>query len=263
MEGRITEAALVLPALYLMSLHDGKIGTSDLIKELTDIMHPRGEDVQILDNRRDTRFSQIVRNLKSHNTFNRNGFADYEDGCFQITKAGQEHLEANREVLNYLLDNNFSYKDITDSFVKIETTKKQKKIEVFDEEAWINEGGKKETKTARYDRSARLRDYAREKFTIDGQICCTCCGFNFNKFYGQELGRDYIEIHHIKPIFKYEDEDMEKTLKEALKNLVPLCSNCHSMIHRNRKEPLDVETLKEIIENTSMKNTIPIANPII
>ena len=42
------------------------IRTSDLIHEVMQIMQPSGEDLVILANRNDTKFSQKVRNIKSH-----------------------------------------------------------------------------------------------------------------------------------------------------------------------------------------------------
>lgn len=264
MEGKITEAALILPALYLMTKHNGAISTSALIKGLTDIMHPTGEDIRILNDRNDTHFSQIVRNLKSHDTFERNGFACYErienkkNGVFRITASGLQYLNENKDVLDFLLSDNFSYEDTVDTLAQIESKPEKKKIDLFDEDIEIREGEKKSSTSSRYDRSAKLREYARNAFTVNGQISCACCGFNFSKFYGRELGTNYIEIHHIKPVFKYEDEDMDKTMKSALANLIPLCSNCHRIIHRDRKKPLSIEALKEAIENACMMHTFPI-----
>ncbi|OOX91179.1 hypothetical protein AAID95_00825 [Campylobacter coli] len=42
------------------------IKTSELIVNLIEIMKPDGEDMEILKNRQDTKFSQKVRNLVSH-----------------------------------------------------------------------------------------------------------------------------------------------------------------------------------------------------
>lgn len=44
------------------------IRTSELIDEARRIMKPSGEDLEILDGRNDDKFSQKVRNLKSHDT---------------------------------------------------------------------------------------------------------------------------------------------------------------------------------------------------
>lgn len=85
---RITENELILPSLYLMDSSDGKITTSSLIKQLTNIMNPKGLDTEIFNNRNDTYFSQKVRNLKSHDTLIKSGYATYNDGIYSITDEG-------------------------------------------------------------------------------------------------------------------------------------------------------------------------------
>lgn len=66
---------------------------------------------------------------------------------------------------------------------------------------------------------------------------CQCCGMDFAEMYGEELGANFIEVHHLKPISTFETEGIPKDFVE---NLVPLCSNCHSMIHHieNSEHPL-------------------------
>lgn len=44
------------------------IRTSEMIAEARRIMRPDGQDLEILCNRNDDKFSQKVRNIKSHNT---------------------------------------------------------------------------------------------------------------------------------------------------------------------------------------------------
>ena len=44
------------------------IRTSEMIDEARCIMKPSGEDIEILDNRNDDKFSQKVRNIKSHDS---------------------------------------------------------------------------------------------------------------------------------------------------------------------------------------------------
>ena len=46
-----------------------------------------------------------------------------------------------------------------------------------------------------------------------------------------DLGEGFIEIHHLKPMFSIKREIKVNPQKD----LVPLCSNCHKMIHRNTK----------------------------
>jgi predicted HNH restriction endonuclease len=121
--------------------------------------------------------------------------------------------------------------------------KEKRKIQSFDENIIIAEGVKRVTEVAVYERSKKLRDFAIQYFTKDDRISCNCCSFNFGDFYGDEIGKGFIEIHHTKPIFTYEDEDIENTLKQAVVNLTPVCSNCHRMIHRNWQKPLEIQVL--------------------
>ncbi|MBV3812406.1 HNH endonuclease [Bacteroides stercoris] len=71
---------------------------------------------------------------------------------------------------------------------------------------------------------------------------CYICDFDFEKVYG-EIGKGFHEVHHKRPISTY-DEEHEIPQSE----LVALCSNCHSMVHR-RKEAMDVDELKSIVQN--------------
>ena len=95
---RISERAIVIPALRAAARRpDGYISTSELILELESALRPTGEDAEILRNRADTRFSQIVRNLKSHkqsstSMFSR-GLAIEERNGLRITPMGRAFLE--------------------------------------------------------------------------------------------------------------------------------------------------------------------------
>ncbi len=254
MAKRITETELILPSLYLMSLSGGIIATSELIRKLRDIMKPVGEDLQILAGRNDDKFSQKVRNLIAHRTFERFGYANYDSGQIVISNEGQSHLTQNQDILKYLLINDFTYIDLTENLRKVEENQNKKRIEVFDENVIIQEGTKKLTEVAVYERSSTLRNYAIQFFTKDDRISCSCCTFNFGDFYGQDIGKGFIEIHHTKPIFKYDDEDLENTLKQAVTNLTPVCSNCHRMIHRNWKKPLEIQILIDNVNTNGIFN---------
>ncbi len=245
MAERIYENDLRLPALYLISMRNGNINTSELSNMLRDILKPSGDDLEILANRSDDYFSQIVRNLTaSKRPFVKNGFIarDSKSGSpLYITEKGHLYLREHRLELKYLLTNDFEYNDIKDNLKKIE--KGERKVETFDENIIISEGMKRVTEVAMYERSKKLRDYAIQYFTVENRISCNCCTFNFSDFYGTKLGSGFIEIHHSKPIFTYADEDIENTLEEAVKNLTPVCSNCHRMIHRNWSKSLEIQNL--------------------
>ena len=121
-------------------------------------------------------------------------------------------------------------------------------IETFDEDLTINEGKKKIVKTSVYTRSNILRDKAIQHYTTpDGKIKCKVCCFDFEDFYG-DFGKGFIEIHHQKPIFKFEDEELEQTIDDAIENVMPVCPNCHRMIHRSRNNPLTFQQIKDYVQ---------------
>ncbi|MCM1569416.1 MAG: hypothetical protein NC081_08215 [Roseburia sp.] len=62
-----SEDEIIPVALQVIKRRPG-IHTTELIQEVRDIMKPSGTDLEILDNRRDDKFSQKVRNIKSHNS---------------------------------------------------------------------------------------------------------------------------------------------------------------------------------------------------
>jgi 5-methylcytosine-specific restriction enzyme A len=67
---------------------------------------------------------------------------------------------------------------------------------------------------------------------------CAVCGFDFSRVYGG-LGEGYIHVHHVVPIGK-----IGKEYKiDPFTDLIPVCPNCHAMIHR-AEPPLTVEQLR-------------------
>ncbi len=74
---------------------------------------------------------------------------------------------------------------------------------------------------------ARARCIAYYRGKYDGRIVCEGCGFDFERAYG-ELGADFIEVHHLSPISQCDDAYFVSPERD----LVPLCANCHAMIHR-------------------------------
>lgn len=89
----------------------------------------------------------------------------------------------------------------------------------------------------RYERNAEAR---RKCIALKG-CKCAVCGLDFEKKYG-EIGRGFIHVHHIvslSSIGKDYQIDYEK-------DLVPVCPNCHAMLHR-KNPPYTIDELKELI----------------
>lgn len=230
MEKRITESQLILPALYLMSKsNDGYMSTSDLITNLTEIMRPTGQDAKIIVGRNDTYFSQKVRNLKSHDTLVKKEYATDCDEGFKLTQLGEEYVQKHKEAIDYLLSDEFNYNDVKTALDDITN-----RTPILPLEEIVTEGRLITRNVKTRERSSKLREAALEHFSHNNMISCDCCGFNFPTIYGSDYGKDCIEIHHIKPIFQYEGDTFEQTVDNALQNLLPVCPNCHSVIHKNR-----------------------------
>ena len=110
-------------------------------------------------------------------------------------------------------------------------------ITVDDEEH--SEGKKYEIVTSRYERNPLNRKLCLIKFGYNCQIC----GFNFQKYYG-EIGKDFIHVHHIIPVSQMGGE----YILNPEKDLIPLCPNCHAMVHK-KNPPFTPDELKEIIKH--------------
>ena len=171
---RIKESELVLPSLYLMVQNGGTITTSSLIAELTSLLKPKGIDAATLPNRNDTYFSQKVRNLKSHDKFERDGYAMYRNEQFEITDKGREAVKDNLESIEYLLSQDFDTSDVCQTFGKLSKKTGKKPISC---QEYISEGQIRQMSTTVRERSRELRDAAIEHFSEDGTIKCHCCGF--------------------------------------------------------------------------------------
>ncbi|MBX3419387.1 MAG: HNH endonuclease [Pirellulaceae bacterium] len=89
---------------------------------------------------------------------------------------------------------------------------------------------------SRYERDPQLRKACIKHFGYKCQIC----GFDFKDVYG-EVGKNFIEVHHLLPLSK---KSVRKT--NPIKDLLPVCSNCHSMIHRKTPE-YSVKEIKQAI----------------
>ena len=74
---------------------------------------------------------------------------------------------------------------------------------------------------------------------------CAACGFNFEDKYGI-LARGFIHVHHLSPISGL---DQERQI-DPIKDLIPLCPNCHSVVHLQR-DPISIKRLKELLDRPS------------
>lgn len=114
---------------------------------------------------------------------------------------------------------------------------------IVDENITYKEGQRKACIHNKIERNPAAVQSAKEYFKKkhDGCLWCEVCKLDFSKEYG-ELGKDYIEAHHINPLAESEGD-----VFTTAKDFKMVCSNCHRMLHRH-VPCLTVEKLKDIIE---------------
>ena len=62
-----------------------------------------------------------------------------------------------------------------------------------------------------------------------------------------EVGKGFIHVHHIKPISEIDKE----YVVDYKKDLIPVCPNCHAMLHRKiNGRNLSVDELKKLIKKS-------------
>jgi 5-methylcytosine-specific restriction protein A len=111
-------------------------------------------------------------------------------------------------------------------------------IEDCDSDPSATEGTPRQQLSTKYERKPINREIC---LRLNGRRC-VCCGMSFADIYG-ELASDYIEVHHIEPI----SAAGEPYHLNPATDLVPVCSNCHSVIHRF-DPPMKPDALRAQIE---------------
>lgn len=116
-----------------------------------------------------------------------------------------------------------------------------------DEESEIAEGTPIVMLHRKLERDPRISKKAKNiMFERHGCLFCEVCSFSFDNIYGK-LGRGFIEAHHTVPLGDLKDKRKTKISEIAL-----VCSNCHSMLHRNGTV-LSINELKQIIRENKSK----------
>lgn len=106
-----------------------------------------------------------------------------------------------------------------------------------DEAEAYDEGTVKQVYVNAYERSAKAVSACKAHYGST----CVICDFDFGKVYGA-IGRGYIHVHHLVQL-----ADIGKNYKvDPIKDLRPVCPNCHSMLHQ-RRPPLSIDELREMI----------------
>lgn len=137
----------------------------------------------------------------------------------------------------------WSYKDITP--VQIRWRFKKEKYntpEISPEEINFNdpliEGYSKTIFVNKFERNREARRQCIEHFGKK----CVICNFDFEEIYGV-IGKGFVHVHHVKQL----SEIRKEYVVDPLEDLVPVCANCHAIIHK--KNPcFTIEEVKAMIK---------------
>lgn len=91
----------------------------------------------------------------------------------------------------------------------------------------------------RYERSRSARAICLKRYGY----ACKACGLDFEKKYGA-IGHECIHVHHRVPISSIG----KKYCLDPIRDLIPLCPNCHYIAHR-REPPFTEQEIAEMIKN--------------
>ena len=151
----------------------------------------------------------------------------------------QSGISIKAEVIEALESNWFDFitanKYIKNSFISNDVLTSFKKT--------FREGKSKDIIQTRYERNPEARKRCLKHYGYS----CKVCTFNFENHFG-EVGKGFIHVHHINQISEMGGEYEI----DPVKDLIPVCPNCHSMI--NSKRPaFTIEELNEI-RNKNIQN---------
>lgn len=103
-------------------------------------------------------------------------------------------------------------------------------------DATFSEGAARTVTINAYERSPKARARCIEHW---GAICAIC-GFDFGRVYGPEFS-GFIHVHHVVPL-----SNIRRSYRlNPIRDLRPVCPNCHAAIHHARAEPLSIDELRK------------------
>lgn len=85
---------------------------------------------------------------------------------------------------------------------------------------------------------------ARRKCIAAHGTDCAVCGIDLGAVYG-DFASGYIHVHHKTPVAeaaKHGEYELD-----PVEDLVPVCPNCHAMLHLHSHKPCTVEELANLI----------------
>lgn len=105
------------------------------------------------------------------------------------------------------------------------------------------EGGRQNVTVNRYERNAVARAQCIEKHGS----ACAICGFDFGKTYGEDF-HGFIHVHHKTSLSEID----ARYIVDPINDLIPVCPNCHSVIHYAGKTR-SAEDIRQLIADNAAR----------
>ena len=169
---------------------------------------------------------------------------EYLDDIFSLHHLHEHGFRGNMQSVQHCPAESIEY--MLDPYGKVNSDAYDVDYPADDEKLY--EGALIQVMANKYERN---RDARKKCIELKGYRCAVC-GRDFEKTYGED-GKDFIHVHHLVPISSIGKEyelDIEK-------DLVPVCPNCHYMLHR-KDPPYKPEYLRrKLVEAEIIKTVKP------
>ena len=103
----------------------------------------------------------------------------------------------------------------------------------------LYEGAAQRISVNSYERNPKARKKCIEHYGLS----CKVCDFKFSELYG-DVGRGFIHVHHLREI----SEIGEEYQIDPINDLIPVCPNCHAIIH-HRKPAYKIREVQQFLQN--------------
>lgn len=225
-EYKIAENDIVRVSLKIVNDNPG-INTTQLIKELEEIVELNEEDKKLLDNRKDSKFSQIVRNLTGSH-FATNDFGRCVEYDKKIKRNRKFYInEIGKKVIQeYEIDKWNEEKEDNDFQREI------RQCSTYNDQKQLKEADSRIPQKNSINNNLRYRVDAKISKTVlktNNYIC------EIEKLTGESHKTfktngeiQYMEGHHLLPMKA--QKDFKKNIDRS-DNICCLCPNCHKAIH--------------------------------
>lgn len=108
----------------------------------------------------------------------------------------------------------------------------------FEEQEFLTEGKATKVTVNRYERNLKARLECIKHYGDK----CFICDFDFGQQYG-DMAKGFIHVHHLKSLAEINGEYVVNPVTD----LIPVCANCHSVIHLTRPA-MTVDEMKRLIK---------------